>query len=134
MSDTNNGRVLVVDDEVELMRALCEALTSEGYFVKGCSSPKEAIELLRSSEFDLLLSDLMMPDMDGIQLLKESLQIDPQIVGIIMTGQGTVQTAVEAMKVGAFDYILKPFKLQTILPTLTLGKRSPQSAYRAADV
>jgi DNA-binding NtrC family response regulator len=119
MSRENNGRILVVDDEVELMRALCDALPSEGYAVKGVSSPNDAIEMLRHGDFDLLLSDLMMPDVDGIQLLKKALEIDPQIVGIIMTGQGTVQTAVEAMKVGAFDYILKPFKLQTILPTLT---------------
>jgi DNA-binding NtrC family response regulator len=118
MSEAKNGRILIVDDEVELMRALCDSLSSEGFVVKGASVPKEAIELLRAGDFDLLLSDLMMPDMDGIQLLKHALELDPQIVGIIMTGQGTVQTAVEAMKIGAFDYILKPFKLQTILPTL----------------
>jgi DNA-binding NtrC family response regulator len=60
----------------------------------------------------------MMPGMDGIQLLRKAFEIDPLIVGIIMTGQGTVPTAVEAMKVGAFDYIQKPFKLQSILPVL----------------
>ena len=55
----------------------------------------------------------MMPGMDGIQLLRQALEIDPNLVGIIMTGQGTIPTAVEAMKVGAFDYLLKPFNLQT---------------------
>ena len=69
-------------------------------------------------DFDLLLCDLMMPGMDGIQLLRKALEIDPNLVGIIMTGQGTIPSAVEAMKVGAFDYVLKPFNLQTMLPIL----------------
>ena len=113
-----NGRILVVDDEIELMRALSESLASEGYSVKGVSSASAGLELLSKSDFDLFLSDLMMPHIDGIEFLKRALAIDPQLVGMIMTGQGTVETAVNAMKLGAFDYILKPFKLQTILPTL----------------
>ena len=60
----------------------------------------------------------MMPGIDGIQLLREALRIDPQLVGIITTGQGTIPSAIEAMKVGAFDYVLKPFNLQTMLPVL----------------
>jgi DNA-binding NtrC family response regulator len=60
----------------------------------------------------------MMPDIDGIQLLKQSLEIDPNLIGVIMTGQGTIQTAVEAMKSGAFDYVLKPFRSQAMLPIL----------------
>src|SRR6186713_360151 len=60
----------------------------------------------------------MMPGMDGITLLQQALEIDPPLVGIIMTGQGTIQTAVEAMKIGAFDYLLKPFSLQATLPIL----------------
>jgi DNA-binding NtrC family response regulator len=112
------GKLLVVDDEVELMRALCESLAEEGFEIHGLSDPARAPAALREGEFDLLLSDLMMPGTDGIQLLREGLQIDPTLVGVIMTGQGTIQTAVEAMKAGAFDYILKPFKLQQVLPVL----------------
>ncbi len=67
---------------------------------------------------DLLLSDLMMPEMDGIKLLQAALKQNPQLVGIIMTGEGTIATAVNAMKSGALDYILKPFKLSAILPVL----------------
>src|ERR1051326_802936 len=69
--------------------------------------------------YDVLLTDLMMPGMDGITLVQESLKIDPHLVSIVMTGQGTIQTAVDAIKVGAFDYVLKPFRLQTLLPLLT---------------
>src|SRR6266852_9449686 len=61
----------------------------------------------------------MMPEMDGIALLRAALDIDPHLIAIIMTGQGTIQTAVDAMKVGAFDYVLKPFRLQTVMPVLT---------------
>ncbi len=113
------GRLLVVDDEVELMHALCDTLGAQGFEVAGVTSGPDALDALRAEPFDLLLTDLMMPGMDGIQLLKAALEIDPNLVGIIMTGQGTIPTAVEAMKVGAFDYLLKPFKLQTVLPVLT---------------
>jgi DNA-binding NtrC family response regulator len=112
------GKLLVVDDEVELMRALSESLTEGGFEVRGLSDPTAAPDAIRDGEFDLLLSDLMMPGTDGIQLLRQALQIDPHLVGIIMTGQGTIQTAVEAMKAGAFDYILKPFRLQQVMPVL----------------
>jgi DNA-binding NtrC family response regulator len=118
MTASKSGSVLVVDDEVELMQALCDGLGANNYLVKGVTDPAAAVEVLRRGDYDVLLSDLMMPVMDGIQLLKHGLEADPNLVGIIMTGQGTVQTAVEAMKLGAFDYILKPFKLQFILPIL----------------
>ena len=112
------GNLLVVDDEIELMRALCETLRDEGFHAVGLSRPDEAMAELRGGDFDVLLSDLMMPGTDGIQLLRAALQIDPALVGVIMTGQGSIQTAVEAMKAGAFDYVLKPFRLQQVLPVL----------------
>ncbi|OGG57191.1 MAG: hypothetical protein A3F84_02075 [Candidatus Handelsmanbacteria bacterium RIFCSPLOWO2_12_FULL_64_10] len=115
------GRLLIVDDETELMTALCESLAKQGYKTAGFASGGEAIEALKGQDFDLVLTDLMMPEMDGIALLKAGLGIDPHLVGIVMTGQATVQTAVEAMKTGAFDYILKPFKLNALLPTLHRG-------------
>lgn len=114
----SKGRLLIVDDEVELMRALCDSLSEQGFNVQGLPAPQPALDALRDGEYDILLTDLMMPKLDGIQLLKQALVLDPQLVGIIMTGQGTIPTAVEAMKSGAFDYILKPFRLQHILPVL----------------
>ncbi|MFO0796595.1 MAG: sigma-54 dependent transcriptional regulator [Gemmataceae bacterium] len=111
-------RLLVVDDEVELMTALCESLGDEGYDAVGFSDPDAGLAALREGDFDVLLSDLMMPGTDGIQLLRQGFQTDPDLVGIIMTGQGSIQTAVEAMKAGAFDYVLKPFRLQQVLPVL----------------
>ena len=118
MAETKRVRLLIVDDEVELKNALCETLADEGYQTTGVISGAEGLKALAKQDFDLLLSDLMMPGMDGIQLLRKALETDPNLVGIIMTGQGTVPTAVEAMKVGAFDYVLKPFNLQIMLPIL----------------
>jgi PAS domain S-box-containing protein len=119
MSGPELGRILIVDDEIELMTILCQLLQKQGYETQGFTSAAEALSALREREFDLLVSDLMMPEMDGITLLQRATEIDPQLIGIIMTGQATVQTAVEAMKVGAFDYLLKPFKLNVLLPILS---------------
>lgn len=122
MSPSALGRVLVVDDEFQLMDALVEALNAQGYEAHGFPTGVAAIEALQKQEFDLLLTDLMMPGMDGITLLKACLAIDPNLVGILMTGQGTVPTAVEAMRAGAFDYVLKPFRLDALLPVLARAR------------
>jgi len=111
-------RLLVVDDEARQMEALCRTLTPEGYDVVGFSSAREALAALRAQSFDVLLTDLKMPGMDGIELLAAALELDPDLVGVMMTGHGTVGTAVDAMKVGALDYILKPFNLSAIRPVL----------------
>jgi PAS domain S-box-containing protein len=119
MISSKLGQILVVDDEVELKNALVEMLNAQGYEALGCTSGAEALSALGRQNFDVLLSDLMMPEMDGTTLLRRGLEIDQHLVCIIMTGQGTIQTAVEAMKIGAFDYVLKPFRLQALLPVLT---------------
>lgn len=119
MSANSTAQILVVDDEIELKNVLVESLRLEGYQTTGLTSGAEALVALRRQAFDVMLTDLMMPNMDGITLVQESLKIDPHLVPIVMTGQGTIQTAVDAIKVGAFDYVLKPFRLQTLLPLLT---------------
>src|SRR6185436_9295520 len=111
MAVTKLGRLLIVDDEIELKNALCETLADDGYETVGAANGPEGLRLLENQDFDLLLSDLMMPGMNGIETFRKARAIDPHIVGIIMTGQGTIHSAVEAMKAGAFDYLLKPFDL-----------------------
>src|SRR5258705_2286581 len=113
------GKILAVDDEVELNDTLVDALTAQSYEVRGYNSGAEALEVLEKEDFDLLITDLMMPKMDGIALIKAALLIDPHLVAIVMTGQGTIQTAIEAMKAGGFDFVLKPFRLDTLMPVLT---------------
>jgi signal transduction histidine kinase len=111
-------RLLIVDDEAAQVQALCETLTAEGYSTTGFTSVAEALDALRAGKFDIVLTDLTMPQMDGIAFLRAVNRIDPDAVGIVMTGHGTIATAVEAMKAGALDYILKPFNLSVILRML----------------
>ena len=113
------GRLLIVDDESDLLTALCQTLADQGYEAVGFIRGKEAIEALKEQSFDLMLTDLKMPEMDGITLIREALQIDPNLVPIVMTGHGIIETAVETMKLGALDYVLKPFKLNLLLPVLS---------------
>jgi two-component system, sensor histidine kinase and response regulator len=112
------NRLLVVDDEAAQVEALCSTLKHEGYSVKGFTSAAAALATLQAGAFDIVLTDLTMPGMDGIAFLNAARAIDPGLAGIVMTGHGTIATAVEAMKAGALDYILKPFDLRVILRVL----------------
>jgi two-component system sensor histidine kinase/response regulator len=112
------ARLLIVDDEAAQLRALCDTLQLEGYATQGFGSGREALATFSPGEFDLLLTDLMMPEMDGITLIDAAKKIDPAIGALVMTGHGTIDTAVRAMQGGALDYILKPFKLNVILPII----------------
>lgn len=113
-----SARLLIVDDEVAQMKALCRTLEAEGYHCTGYSTPTEALDQLRSGEYELLLTDLMMPEMDGVALIRAARQIDTDLAAVVMTGHGTIDTAVSAMQVGASDYVLKPFKLSVILTVI----------------
>lgn len=118
MTDSGKGRLLVVDDEVPQLEALVFTLREAGFTVAGFSSPTKALFALDSEPFDILLTDLRMPEMNGLELLRAARERRADLMVIVMTGHGTIDTAVEAMKCGAFDYVLKPFKLNTILPVL----------------
>ncbi|HEY2273968.1 MAG TPA: response regulator [Steroidobacteraceae bacterium] len=128
MSAAPAARLLIVDDEVAQMRALCDTLEQEGYRTHGFTSGREALTALREQSFDLLLTDLMMPEIDGITLLRACREVDRDLACIVMTGHGTVPTAVAALKEGAHDYVLKPFKVNSILTALgrALGMRRLQ--------
>lgn len=119
MTKGHLGKVLVVDDEVELKNILLEALAAQGYEVSGFTSGADALAALRREAYDVMLTDLMMPGMNGIDLVKRGLEVDPHLICIVITGQGTIQTAVEAIQNGAFDYLLKPFRRPMLLPLLT---------------
>jgi two-component system, sensor histidine kinase and response regulator len=114
-------KILILDDEAAQVRALCDTLSDHGYETTGFTRAQVALEAVPNGGFDLLLTDLMMPEMNGIDFLRAALEMDPDLVGIVMTGEGTIATAVEAMKTGALDYVLKPFKLSAVLPVLSRG-------------
>jgi signal transduction histidine kinase len=119
MPDSHRPHILIVDDEAANMNALCDTLRGQGYETTGFTDAGAALNALRKGEFELVLADLVMPEMGGVDLLREAQQRDPDLVGVIMTGDGTIATAVEAMQTGALDYILKPLKLSGVLPVLS---------------
>ena len=104
-------KILIIDDEVGVQELCQRALVKEGHSVKTASSGEEGLEILGREGFDLVLSDLRMPGIDGIKLLKKIKETNPGTEVIIITGQATIETAIEALKGGAFDYILKPFNI-----------------------
>jgi response regulator RpfG family c-di-GMP phosphodiesterase len=108
-------RILVVDDERSIRDILSEYLELEGFFVRAAEDGRKAVAELRLTSFDVVISDLKMPNMGGLELLKEVGKLQPQAETIMMTGFGTVETAINAMKLGAYDYVLKPFKVSEIL-------------------
>jgi response regulator RpfG family c-di-GMP phosphodiesterase len=114
-------RILVVDDEEVIRDILADFLAMEGFEVRTAPDGTAALAELSRGHFDLVLSDLKMPNMGGIELLEAISQTTPQIVTIIMTGFGTVETAIDAMKRGAYDYIMKPFKMEEVVHTVRRG-------------
>jgi len=110
--------ILVVDDERDIRRALDIVLSDEGYAVDAAANGLEAIQKLQNHEYDLVLTDLKMEGADGFEVLKKSREINESIPVIIMTAFGSVDSAVEAMKLGAMDYIVKPFMHDDIKMTI----------------
>jgi len=106
--------ILIVDDEKSMCEMLQDTLVKEGYTVTTSSDPLQAIETVRQTHIDIILLDLVMPEMDGIDVLKQIREAQPDTKVIIMTAYGTIDSAVEAMRQGAYDYITKPFKMSKI--------------------
>jgi DNA-binding NtrC family response regulator len=105
----STGKILVVDDE-DIVRTSCNrTLSPEGYEVRLAKNGAEGLKMASEERFDLVLTDLKMPDMDGIEVLRIIKEQWPETAVIIVTGYQTVDTAVKAIKLGAYDYIEKPF-------------------------
>jgi two-component system, sensor histidine kinase and response regulator len=121
MTDPPHASILIVDDEAAHLKALCDTLSIEGYTTTGTQSARSALDMLREQPFDVLLTDLMMPEMNGIALLNAARELSPDIACIVMTGHGTIDSAVEAMKGGAIDYVLKPIKLNALMQVIARG-------------
>ena len=106
------GRILIADDHDALRRGLARGLTEAGHEVEEASNGNAAIERLHDSSFDVVLSDLKMGGSDGLDVLRTTRALHPTTAVILMTAFGSVNTAVEAMKIGAFDYVQKPFEIE----------------------
>lgn len=108
-------RVLLVDDEEDFVDALAKRLQGRGFYVLTAENGPQALELVSNHEFDTVVLDLAMPGMDGIETLRRIKEIDSTIQVILLTGHGTVPTGVEAMKLGAIDFIQKPATFKELL-------------------
>jgi two-component system, NtrC family, response regulator HydG len=102
------GRILIVDDELVVRDSLGKWFVSEGYTARPVSSAREALEVIQQAEFDIALLDIKMPGMDGMELQSRLREADPDLTVVMMTGYASVDTAVQALKHGAYDYITKP--------------------------
>ena len=107
--------ILVVDDEVEILKILEKVLTENGYNVLKAQNGTEALRIARKNNIKLALLDIKLPKMNGIELLGRFKKINPDLIVIMVTAFGTLKTAIEAMKLGAYDYITKPFDLNFIV-------------------
>ncbi|MEW5984452.1 MAG: sigma-54 dependent transcriptional regulator [Acidobacteriota bacterium] len=110
----SRGRILVVDDEASLRELLDIMLRREGYAVLLAEDGRTALSILEREPVDLLISDIKMPDISGVEVLREAKRLDPDIVGIMITAFASTDTAVEALRLGAYDYISKPFDIEEL--------------------
>lgn len=115
----NYFNVLVVDDEKDFLETLVKRLNMRKINAKGVKSGEEAIEHIKEMPVDVVIMDIKMPGgMDGIEALREIKKIQPICEVLLLTGHGSMETSIEGMKLGAFDYLLKPVKIEDLLPKL----------------
>jgi len=115
----SRGKILVIDDEDIVRISISRALAPEGYEIKTVKDGSEGMKQLEQEEFDLVLTDLKMPNMDGIEVLSNIKNRWPKTDVVIVTGYQTVETAVKAIKLGAADYIEKPFTPDSLIATVS---------------
>lgn len=123
------GRILIADDEQIILSLLENILQQEGYDVQSVNSGEKALEVLRNELYDLFILDIIMPGIDGLEVLRNAKLLSPDLRIILLTGHGSLETAIEALRQGAHDYILKP-----VLPNEILSSVSRALARRAEQV
>jgi len=118
----DKDRVLLVDDEVEFVRALAKRLTAKGLNIEASGDGESAVEKVKQSDFDVIVLDLAMPGMDGLETLKRLREVNPDLQVILLTGHGTIKSGVAAMKGGATDFLEKPAEFQELLAKIREAK------------
>jgi len=119
----SSERILVVDDELFVRELLLEFLSAQGYEVSLADSGEKAVELMQTQPADLVLVDLKMPGINGIEALRQIKKIAPDVRAIIMTGYPTIESSIEALRHGAYDYVIKPFKLDDLKSSIERALR-----------
>ena len=133
-AESADVRILVADDEEDILELLGEYLRARGYAVHTAADGIDAIDLVKSGIVDVVLTDLKMPTVGGLELLAEIRRLPIPVATIVMTGFGTVETALRAMKEGASDYILKPFKLKEVHETIVRAAERLKSEREVAHM
>jgi DNA-binding NtrC family response regulator len=123
-----DAKVLLVDDEADFVEALSERLEARGLAVTVATSGSEAVDRSREARFDAIVMDLAMPGMDGIEALKVMREEQPEVQVILLTGHGTLQKGVEAMKLGAMDFLEKPADINVLLEKIREAKSKATEA------
>jgi len=118
MNESDRPHVLVVDDREEMATVIADALVDHGYVAFAARSGREALEMLQSERVDAVVTDLTMPQVDGLEVLRASQRLDPSRPVILMTGFGGMDSALQAFEVGAYQYLLKPFRMDTLATVL----------------
>ena len=109
------ARILIVDDELNILDTISNLLGSEGHETVTVLGGQQAVDLIKNDTFDLMISDIMMKPINGMELLRLAHDVRPDMAVIMLTAYGQVDTAVEAMELGAFEYVAKPFKIDKLL-------------------
>ena len=122
------SRILLVDDEIVFTTNMTKLLTSRGYVVTPVNSGDSAIRELEKNDFDVVVLDLKMPGMDGISTLKEIKKLDPLTETLILTGHGSIDTAMEAIKLGAYDYLPKPCEIGELVAKIEGAREKKDKA------
>ena len=113
-----NFRVLVVDDEKEFLETIVKRLKKRNLYVEGADNGEEAVERIKKGVFDVVLLDVKMPGMDGVETLAEIKKLKPLTEVVMLTGHASVESGIEGMKLGAFDYLMKPMELEQLFEKL----------------
>ena len=114
LSNKKDAKILVVDDDRQLADILAEYLNMLGYQATMAYGGREGLEMFKRDDFQLVITDLMMPDMDGMELMEAIKRLDRRVIVMVITGFGTIESAVSAIKKGAYDFIPKPFKMEEL--------------------
>ena len=128
----SSNRILLVDDENSIRISLADELEDEGYSVTTAASGEEAFALLKENDFDLIITDLVMEGIGGIEVLKKAKTLDPIISVLILTGYGNLETAIAALRLGADDYLLKPCEIDELLLRVQRGLEKREMQKRIA--
>jgi DNA-binding response OmpR family regulator len=134
MNEFNQPRILVVDDEEVTRLSLAEILSLEGYQVASAGSGEEALQKLEKETFDLVLADLVMKEVDGLQVMEAVKRLSPETVVIMLTAYGTLESAIRAMRQGAYDYLIKPCGAQEIVASVESGLTQQRQERRRQEL